>query len=226
MISVAEGATVVLACPGPSNKNTKRSANTVNHGNAPEVSLQCSSKAGGLVDQQLATVELSQLGCSANPSDTEQVVVGARCGPPNQEGQLVDIGFYVGDGQFRSVISVCHVTETEQTLYARHTIHGNYTRDRIRESASRPAFREGGIFYRQVRAAQAYSRQSQQEMFTRLFGPQLAGEYFSNSNYLAKGHLAPDADFYFKGKMHIQILSSNLVQEGSSVSKQRFYGTH
>ena len=196
VISVAEGATVVLACPGPSNKNTKRSANTVNHGNAPEVSLQCSSKAGGLVDQQLATVELSQLGCSANPSDTEQVVVGARCGPPNQEGQLVDIGFHVGDGQFRSVISVCHVTETEQTLY------------------------------RQVRAAQAYSRQSQQEMFTRLFGPQLAGEYFSNSNYLAKGHLAPDADFYFKGKMHIQILSSNLVQEGSSVSKQRFYGTH
>jgi hypothetical protein len=53
-----------------------------------------------------------------------------------------------------------------------------------------------------VHAAQAYSKQSQLQMFTKLFGPQQAAEYFSNNYFLAKGHLAPDADFYFKGKMY------------------------
>ncbi len=62
----------------------------------------------------------------------------------------------------------------------------------------RPAFREGDIFYRQVRAAQAYTQQSQRELFSRLFGAQQAAEYLSISFYLAKGHLAPDADFLFK----------------------------
>jgi hypothetical protein len=186
-----------MACPSQSSgKNSKK--RSANKNSEPEVSLLCSS-AGTLLDQQQAVVPLSQLSCAANPADTERPS-GQPCGP-NQEGQLVDIGFQVGENRFLPLIAVCHVAETETTLYSRHTIHGNLTRDRIRE-AGRPAFREGGLFYRQVRAAQAYSKQSQLQMFTKLFGPQQAAEYFSNNYFLAKGHLAPDADFYFKGKMY------------------------
>lgn len=214
-ITVAAGSSVILACPAPtSGKNKKRSA-----GGGSDVSLLC-SQTGLLVDVQQAAAELSQLGCTASPADSEQLVAGGRCGP-QQEGQLVDIGFQLSSsgGHFRPVITVCHVAETEATLFARHTIRGNYTRDRIRgEASGRPAFREGGLFYRQVRAAQAYAKQSQQQMFTRLFGPQQAAEYFTNNHYLAKGHLAPDADFYFKDWQEASYYYSNTAPQWQSVN--------
>ncbi len=198
VISVSQGATMVLSCPGKAATSNRKGA--ANQPATPEVSLQCTAP-GILLNEEARSqvVEVSQLGCASNPTDVEQLVVGGRCGPANQSAQLVDIGFHVGQGHFRSVLSLCHEAETEHTLFARHTLRGSSAWQRNREPG-RPAFREGEIFYRQVRAAQAYTQQSQRELFSRLFGAQQATEYLSNSFYLAKGHLAPDADFLFKGK--------------------------
>lgn len=176
---------VLLSCPG--------SAVNTSSVPAPSATAELTCEGARFVYGG-STVDISAYGCDRNPRDEERQA-GSGCGP-EQDGDLVEIGFTV-DSSFHSVLSLCHSGARETTHYTRHTLHGATAASNNVEEG-RPGFKEGKLFFKSVSADTAYGRRSQKALLTRLLGSE-SEAVTGNGNYLARGHLAPDADFLYKG---------------------------
>ncbi len=130
-------------------------------------------------------VEPSSLSCSRSIRETVQELTDT-CGPSNAKGHIVQIGWKL-QGVFQPQISLCHDKDQEHTFYASHKLNGASIEFRSKES-SRPGFKEGGRrYYAKSKAEDAYKIENQEKQFLNSYG--------INTTFLAKGHLAPDADF-------------------------------
>lgn len=86
--------------------------------------------------------------------------------------------------------------------------------DAIRES-QRVEFKGNGVPKR-AKAEQNFRKQSQLSHFRKLLGRNQA--YFTNKTFLARGHLAPDADFIFSSSQFATYFYANVCPQFQSIN--------
>jgi len=184
MISMEGGKGIELACPGSRLRGRE------------EDRLRGVCISGDQFDVLGEKVGLSSLGCTKSPREVEKLTQ-LTCGA-ERKGIILNIGFQIGD-LFHPQITVCHNSMSESTFYTNHTIFGAGLRARSKEMR-RPMFREGKEFFKTVSADRAYKQKSQKTMFSRIVGDGKSAQYYSGrgGKFLARGHLAPDADFLYR----------------------------
>jgi len=200
-VNVADG--VLLYCPGTFINCSAGAA-------SPNLLLTCSSQELLSGDQP---VNLNECGCIKNPKDREQKVDGS-CGP-DDAGQLAEVGFQI-DTSFKPVFTICHDRRTENTFYTRHQIRGA-TLINKQVGHDDPAFKKGKLFFKGFSVSKAYTQANQRELFTRIIDAAAVEEVFS-SNYMARGHLSPDADFIFKDWQESTYYYGNTAPQWQSIN--------
>jgi len=138
-------------------------------------------------------MEFRMLTCRKQPMDT--VMEDGTCGR-NGEYSYIEIGFNVGTS-IATTISVCHDLATSRTLYSTHTLWDEISaQDHGNDS---PHFNPDTFFEFDVN--HFYTMVTQKETIAQLVGSdELADKYigdFDSGLFLARGHLAPNADFMF-----------------------------
>jgi len=150
-------------------------------------------------EQNTDEAELSfrDLGCSGQPLDSNEPL--GNCGP-NNEGIEVVIGFDTvpaDSGIETAVLTVCYDVEKSINIWSRHTLWDEIrARDHNNDS---PFFNPDDYFDFDVN--HYYTMATQKETIAQIVRSQdLADEYvqdFDSGLFLARGHLAPNADFVF-----------------------------
>jgi hypothetical protein len=200
IVRVGPGEKILLSCPGSS----------LHYSSTPSLLVSCT---GSKLQVDSADVSGSQLGCVKSPRDEERRT-GERCGP-KQNGEIVELGFKEGTS-FKTVLSLCHNGGTERTYYTRHTLRGAKLQFHSVDQM-RPAFKEGKIFFKKISASSSYSQRNQKKVFTRILGGNRSSEVLESS-YLARGHLAPDADFVFKEWEEVTYYYGNAAPQWQSIN--------
>ncbi|KAJ3665305.1 hypothetical protein Zmor_000806 [Zophobas morio] len=115
-----------------------------------------------------------------------------KCG--GNKGHIYKIGYPISPGLFIKVIEVCYDASAGQTLYTKHSLHGQDIKH-ASKSSYRPGFSPEGSA---VSVSIAYKQTFQKATFSKLLkSALLAEEYINKKSYLVRGHLSPDADFLF-----------------------------
>jgi len=183
-ISVDENDIIIVACPGNRLKFNDESSSEFLCTNSQLVSVQ----------NQSETIEYSDLSCSKSISENLEST-GRACGPTNQSGEIIDIG-WSNAGSFKSMISVCHDKTNEQTFYAMHKLVGESLSAVDRDHKRPSSFQEGKNYYPRSAANSLYKQKTQEKLFSSLG----LSEFFNKSQdvVLNRGHLAPNGDFIMK----------------------------
>ena len=197
-MSVEPGEQILLSCPGTSVNSTSDSVSSL--------MVAVCGQGPGFRDSSDALLDLNDHGCLKNPVEEERRTE-LRCGPENM-AELIDIGFSI-QGRYHSVYTYCHDAGIEHTYYSRHLLRGQSIAF-VNVDPGRPSFKEGRTFYKSISASNSYLRRNQLTLFTRIIGDAATRELLED-NYLARGHLSPDADFLFKGKLLVHILSRRFI---------------
>jgi len=148
-------------------------------------------------NQDAVSLGFGDLGCRAQPVDSLET--GKSCGPYNQ-GTIINIGFDTNsnvEGVETVTITVCFDTITSTNIWSRHSLWDEISaRDHGNDS---PFFNPDDFFDYDVN--HFYTMNQQRETIGEIVRNQsLADEYvqdFESEIYLARGHLAPNADFIF-----------------------------
>ncbi|XP_077295903.1 salivary endonuclease-like [Arctopsyche grandis] len=180
-LSLAINENVVLACPGKSN--------TINGTGLQELTATCTTNNELLFSNKM--YKLNALECSnTTSSDLEYSKVSCAGG----RGEIFKIGFKTSKGT-AYLIDVCYDKVNEASFYAINTIYGKAINGAEIES-DRPSFRTLGLT-NGTTTANMYKQTEELKSFTILLGLKQAEKYITDASYLARGHLAPDADFLF-----------------------------
>ncbi len=147
----------------------------------------------------LGTQDVAFKNLSCSRSIREKVVrTKESCGPSDGDGRMLEIGWQLTDGPFVPQISVCFDQDEAATHYARHVIRGAHI-GALNDDPGRPSFKEGRGLYPEISADASYKVAQQEKVLKQLLGASKGASIFSkNKSFLAKGHLAPDADFVWK----------------------------
>ncbi|XP_046628592.1 uncharacterized protein LOC124309218 [Neodiprion virginianus] len=138
------------------------------------------------------TEEFENIGCLSYPTHTARRT-GVAC--PN--GEVCEIGFDLGDGDFQRLITLCHDDVDQNTILAHAKVPAVI--DAAQTSFPRPGFVKGD-FYVGVSMANIYTRVNQRATLARIIGSEeLALEYLpaSGTYYWAKGHLVAKTDLIY-----------------------------
>ena len=197
---------VILACPGSllSVLDTQEAEIICEPGN------RFSLSTGG---KRRRKVEVSSLGCSGNPKDTE-LVRGEKCGPEGS-AMRVDIGFSLKSA-FLPLLKICHSSDTEDTHWVQHTIQraslGVMNHKRATD------FKEGSVFFGNISADQTYNSRRQKKHLSHQFGVSRARKLFSPAAF-DRGHLAPNGDFAFRDWQEATFFYANVVPQWRQVNR-------
>lgn len=160
----------------------------------------------------------------------DTVSSGPACG--NNLGQLITLGFNLGNSGFVTYIESCYNMNTGSTLYTRHIIPGQsincmkficyslyedinlhvpFILDSIIDS-TRPTFKTAGTAPH-VSPATSFTTAQQKIRFTQLLGASQAAKYISVRSYLSRGHLSPDADGVYRSWAHTTYFYTNVAPQ-------------
>ncbi|XP_062555012.1 uncharacterized protein LOC134220073 isoform X1 [Armigeres subalbatus] len=154
--------------------------------------LTCVSGQDFLVDETpLNSVELQCSGRMTGEVDD----TGEQCG---SNGTLLKLGFDVESVGFVTYIESCYDRPDASVIFTKHIIPGKAIAHSIKESY-RPAFKVAGTSLH-VNPATSYTQKAQMDRLTELLGSEIQAKKFlqGGSYYLARGHLAPDADGVYR----------------------------
>lgn len=184
-LSIDQG-DVIVTCPGAKVKpNGQKSS-----------SVKCLQESKFDLDGK--TLTFDDLRCSRSIQETVKKTEQA-CGPSSGNGKLTAIGWTVTEDLFVPQITLCHDYANAHTYYENHTIHGTAIEGKNVEAKRPSYFKEGKGLYDDTAADNAYKIKNQKATLKSLLGSEKGSEIFnSRTSYMAKGHLAPDADFIFK----------------------------
>ncbi|XP_023343940.1 uncharacterized protein LOC111713331 [Eurytemora carolleeae] len=200
ILRVVSGETILLSCPGSS----------LIYSSSPSLLVLCK---GTELQVKNTKVRESQLGC-VKPPRNEERRTGEPCGPL-QVGEIVELG-YKEDFSFKPVLSFCHEVDSEQTYYTQHTLRGSTLQFNSIDQ-TRPAFKEGKLFYKKISASATYSQRNQEKVLTSILGQDRSRELL-NSSFLARGHLAPDADFLYQDWQDATYYYGNIAPQWQSIN--------
>jgi len=193
-LNIAKDQVVILSCPNGEFDHE------ISWGEGP---LFATCNAKGEFDvtnnegEEQNNMKYKDFGCREQPSEVTSVI--GTCGP-NDSGTEILIGFDsnpASPGIETSTVTVCHDLEQSNTFWSRHTLfHQVAARDHGNDS---PPFSPDDFFDYDVQ--HFYTMDQQRETIAELVGSQeLADQYVQDFNsrlFMARGHLAPNADFIF-----------------------------
>lgn len=197
-ITMTSGTTVLAACPGRSN--------SLANINRPYVYITCRNSQ---LYRGFTPMTWKELGCSKTVKST--LKAGSKCG---KDSRTHYIGWSIRRRLFLPQITVCFNTKEETSVSTSHTIHGRYIDAKVVET-SRPSFKSRQMF--SVSLNRSYRKVAQTALGTKLLGRShpITGR---GENYLAKGHLAPDADFVLEAEQDATYYYINAVPQWQAVN--------
>jgi len=142
-------------------------------------------------EDNVNAADFVDLGCIRRPSDAAKII--DSCGRED-EYDTIEIGFDIAGDDLIRMVTVCHDSDNARTLWSKHTLLDEIEfQDKNNE---RPAW-DGDFF--DFDADFYYHMDQQRAAFTSILGSSsLADKYLSGGEYyLARGHLAPNADYIF-----------------------------
>ncbi|XP_061402301.1 uncharacterized protein LOC133338132 [Musca vetustissima] len=178
---IPEGASLYLVCTG--NKNIITSLNV------PSLELQCS--ANEFVDSNNNAYQLKDVVCKSIPSSSLKLT-NNECS--QERGTIFEAGYIVDGTFYGPVFEICYDNITESTFYTHNVINGAAIDYNIKESTRR-SFSAEGMQLTTTKTNTYYTQKNQIQRFENYFGADQT--YIDSINYLARGHLTPDADFVF-----------------------------
>ncbi|XP_011187184.2 uncharacterized protein LOC105215113 [Zeugodacus cucurbitae] len=194
-----------------------------------EITLHCAGNGNRVValSQQTATLKcqggkfysqekkkayaLKDLQCTRIPT-SELLVTQNACA--EGAGVFYEVGFQVND-VFLSVFTICYDSENEHALYSRSIVNGAAQNFKINDSTRR-SFRADGMRFTTTATNNFYTNKNQRTRFEALFGTDQT--YINSNSFLARGHLAPDADFVFSYEQLATYYYANCAPEWQVVN--------
>ncbi|XP_046667668.1 uncharacterized protein LOC124359179 [Homalodisca vitripennis] len=186
VITIDETQSLIVACPGPRNNNR----------GSGEQSAYVKCKGGKLtVGNRPATKET--LSCTNSVAYSSVMVTDDTCGSGDDTGVIVQLGYQLDDKSWFPLIDVCHNIERSVTLYAAHYLYGQSLKGAVKSNDRRKFSRGPKVLFPNVSPDSVYTRKGQEKAFDRILGDDGHKLYINNTSFLARGHLAPDADFIY-----------------------------
>ncbi|KAM7344139.1 salivary protein Tsal1-like [Cochliomyia hominivorax] len=193
-----EGTSLLLACTGQRNVLKK----------PKQVTLELKCSKGKFVDSKKKVHKLSKLICKSIPKSSLQKT-DVQCS--NGHGYIYETGFIINDKFYGPVFEICYSNTTENTFYTHHKLNGAAIKYAIPESKRRK-FTAKGTTYGNAQIDGFYKKESQVALFKKYFGARQT--YVNTKNkFLARGHLAPDADFIFGYEQLATFYFANVAPE-------------
>ncbi|XP_072161226.1 salivary protein Tsal2A isoform X2 [Bemisia tabaci] len=170
---------LILACPG--DKNKLRSQKT----------WRKKKQNTGSGTPKLIVFPIGRMECTERlPAVIDPS--GHSCA---KTGTQMEIGFQVGK-DLVPLMSLCHDLIKADTLYVEHDLPSKICEATYFEP--RPDFQEGPLpLYKDVPLKLIYTKEYQKKLFEELMGSELSEPLLTGKYFLARGHLAPKADFYY-----------------------------
>ncbi|XP_031333972.1 uncharacterized protein LOC116163985 [Photinus pyralis] len=142
-------------------------------------------------------------------------VTRTKCG--RNLGNIINIGYQVSKKQFLTLITTCYDSSNGNALYANHTVYGQ-AYPAFSQQSFRPPFSEVGLPY-DLKANELYKQKNQKQVLAVLLGSApAANQYYTSSQFLARGHLAPDADFVYAPLQFATYFYVNICPQWQSIN--------
>ncbi|XP_066960206.1 uncharacterized protein [Macrobrachium rosenbergii] len=201
LITFPAGGTLVAACTGERNRFELV--------DEKELEVSCMGGRLSILRQSEAysqIVKWADLGCQKRPRAYLRHMKNSKCG---EKGKRYDIGWPIRPGFFVPLIHLCYDDQVETTEFTYHKVQGRSIGIRSIDS-SRPGFRSAGLF--DVDVNNVYKRRNQRPLFLELLG---TTEHLTSQgqHYLARGHLAPDSDFFYTAEQDATYFYANVVPQ-------------
>ncbi|BES96769.1 Endonuclease_NS [Nesidiocoris tenuis] len=183
-LDLKTGQEIVVACPSDKNNNVV----------SKETFAVAKCESGSTLVINGAKVDSKELDCKSK-AESNVIKTDRKCA--NGKGTVLEIGFKVISEWFK-LLEVCHDLDEAKTYWASHTIKGDGIEGKVYRSTARPAFSRGEKWlYTGFNPDNAYKQSNQEKVLKAILGPKSATEYLDSkaTKFLARGHLAPDADF-------------------------------
>ncbi|XP_066995524.2 uncharacterized protein [Anabrus simplex] len=204
-LQLNEGEQMVLACPGRSNKMEKVQGTPIS------LSATCGNSN---IKVNQSNYSLKDLGCTNKVSgdiyNTEKT-----CGP--KHAVMLQLGYLIED-KWYPVFSVCHIKNRSTTLFSKHIIHGKQMKEAGKQSTVRPYFQVGGDYYPGFSPEQAYRKSVQKNTLKKILNSTELAQKYMSTTYIARGHLAPDADFVLHAYQCLTYFYVNTAPQWQSVN--------
>ncbi|XP_018016168.1 uncharacterized protein LOC108672919 [Hyalella azteca] len=159
--------------------------------------------------------EVSWEDCSCGRRSKSHIRRGSTsCGGTEfPQAKIHTIGWTLANDVFVPQISVCFDPVRETTLYTVHRIMGDSLSSKVTDS-KRPDFASSSVFKSPV--SELYTRSAQQQSIENRFGIPVSSA--RGSQFLARGHLAPDADFSLLAEQDATYYFSNVLPQWQAVN--------
>jgi len=187
-ITLESESTMRISCPGIGFQHEDLSAKQF-------WTTKCMSGSEFQIDELGKSFNYKDLGCSDWPIET--VEPKGSCGP-NNEAVVIEISFAVSQSSNKVLIASCLDMTTYQSLWSRHVIPKQI--DQRNTGGNMPYFTDDGLYGFLWETYTYYTKNIQRETIGVLVGSEdLANQYVEDSGdvYMARGHLAPKADFMY-----------------------------
>ncbi|XP_045588574.2 uncharacterized protein [Procambarus clarkii] len=198
VVRLTEGAKLLVACPGPNN--------AIAFSNTKVTDLTCSgdhlSAAG---KGKLQKVTWNKMGCLRMPRPTVQPL-RTKCG---KAGVGYSVGWSLKPDLFLQQILICFNPTLEATEFTRHSVYGSHLTAKTQDPG-RPPFKHADMFTANVE--ELYSKTNQRLLAEKALRSR-AHLTVEGQQFLAKGHLAPDADFVYAAEQDATYYHANVVPQ-------------
>ncbi|XP_054258460.1 uncharacterized protein LOC128983249 [Macrosteles quadrilineatus] len=191
VIRVSDGKELMVACMGEDNQLEISQTETDY--------VKCSN---GQLTIQGQPADEDTLSCHKDVSRSWIEKTEEICGKGNSKGTKLELGFKLNDDEQNTLfplVDVCHNIQKMESYYAHHELHGESLKGAVQSKLRRP-FSEGPKklhLFSGINADKAYSKSSQTIAIDAILGKGEGKRYVNETVFLARGHLAPDADFIF-----------------------------
>ncbi|CAH0381108.1 unnamed protein product [Bemisia tabaci] len=187
VLELAKNEELILACPGKNNELMSPPYDVVESHCVDGKRLDV--EVGGVGNK---TLRIEQLECANSVRAVLRPNFSQTCA---KTGTEMEIGFEV-ETEYLPLINVCHDVDAADTIYVEHDIVSTIRGAKMLQN--RPSFQEGPYpLYDGVNTRKVYTQEYQRQLFDDLLGKGEGKHVIRGLYYLAKGHLAPHADFLY-----------------------------
>ncbi|XP_054738483.1 uncharacterized protein LOC129244713 [Anastrepha obliqua] len=201
--SFSEDEEITLHCAGNKNKIVPLKQQTA--------TLRCLGGDAFYYEETAQKFAFQDLNCTHEPA-ADLLVTENSCG--SGSGVFYEVGFQVNN-DFQSLFSICYNTDAHQTVYARNLLNGRALEFKVIDSTRR-SFRADGMGFTTAAINNYYLVKNQRTRFETYFGSDQS--YLNTTSFLARGHLAPDADFIFSYEQLASYFYVNCAPEWQAVN--------
>ncbi|XP_050324965.1 uncharacterized protein LOC126756153 isoform X3 [Bactrocera neohumeralis] len=198
--TIEENGKITLLCTGRNNKVLALNQNMVTlvcrNGN-----FRYMGRKHALQDMKCDSVPTSQLW----QRGTTRICAAGK-------GVFYEVGFSLG-GNRHIILKICFNQDKQRTIYSRNLINGFVRNDRAKTECRPSFFKSEGV---EGNLNDLYKKSTQQTRFKALFGANQ--NFIGETSFLARGHIAPVADFIFCYEQYATFYYANAAPEWQVVN--------